>query len=272
MFEHALLGVDPGDRDQSMIERVAAAASAFGFRRVTLVHALDPTVPGALEEATDETRAQQRVRELEDLGRPLADAGIEVDATVRKGAPAWALQEAASDLDVDCIVMLARGHSAVSDFFLGSALLDSARITRFPLLVLPENGTIPEDGPILVGTDGSDAARPAEQLALKLASGSRSLIAVYVPQSMQPSGWRAKESERAKAQLKELEGLGADARVEPGYPWQVLTSMAKQEKATAIVVGQRGFNALEALLLGSSAEAVCRRAENPVVLVPKPSA
>lgn len=48
----------------------------------------------------------------------------------------------------------------------------------------------------------------------------------------------------------------------------VILDTARRENAQLVVVGKRGHNRLRELMLGSTAEAVCRGAAVPVALIP----
>lgn len=268
MLQHAVVAVDFSEGQERFLEALRRFSGSLGIRRATLVHVLDITYPGALDDSLEASRAELYQEQLDEAGAALRAAGLEVDSEVRKGSPAWELQRVASDQGADCVVLGGRGHTALGEFFLGSVLLDSARLTRVPLVVLPEAGGGDPEGPVILGTDGSEAATGAEQLGRRYLEQGVPVVGVYAPPTPEPKGWRKHEMDRARARLAELAGEGAETDVLPGYPWQVLTRLAHERSARAIIVGKRGYNALEALLLGSSAEAVCRRAEHPVIVVP----
>jgi nucleotide-binding universal stress UspA family protein len=55
-----------------------------------------------------------------------------------------------------------------------------------------------------------------------------------------------------------------------GHPADAISRTAREEGAS-LVVGKRGRNPLQELVLGRTAEAVCRYAARPVLLVPSNS-
>lgn len=52
-----------------------------------------------------------------------------------------------------------------------------------------------------------------------------------------------------------------------GVPFNVILETAEQKKVTSIFLGHQGINAVERMLLGSTAEKVARKSHIPVVLV-----
>lgn len=84
------------------------------------------------------------------------------------------------------------------------------------------------------------------------------------------------EGERATAE-QELAALsqqvGAlEILIESGDPRRVVSGQAGSLPADLTVLGKRGRSTISELLLGSTAEAVCHRAQRPVLLVPGPEA
>ncbi len=52
-----------------------------------------------------------------------------------------------------------------------------------------------------------------------------------------------------------------------GVPFNVILEIAEQKKVTSIFLGHQGTNAVERMLLGSTAEKVARKSHVPVVLI-----
>lgn len=138
---------------------------------------------------------------------------------------------------------------------------------------------------ILVGVDFSDASRIALDHAAALARGlGATLEVVHVVPRMKPSVPFSQANRRRVAELqraavadarqmldawvKRLRNVKARARVVRGLPHEALLAQAKRAKADLVVVGERGQNLAEALLIGSTAERVARKARRPVLLIP----
>lgn len=63
-----------------------------------------------------------------------------------------------------------------------------------------------------------------------------------------------------------------NARVEEGTPWRKILEVADEIKADVIVMGTRKHNALEQMLMGSTASKTLSHSKRPVLIVPLPSA
>ncbi len=76
--------------------------------------------------------------------------------------------------------------------------------------------------------------------------------------------------ERLNKLKKDLEKAGftkVKVVVEEGIPFDVILDTAEKKKVSAIFLGHQGHNAMERMLLGSTAEKVARKAKVPVILV-----
>ena len=55
--------------------------------------------------------------------------------------------------------------------------------------------------------------------------------------------------------------------VEEGIPFDTILDVAESKKVTSIIIGDQGHNAVERMLLGSTAEKVVRKAKVPVLVI-----
>jgi nucleotide-binding universal stress UspA family protein len=130
---------------------------------------------------------------------------------------------------------------------------------------------------IVVGYDGSDPAKRALERAVTLAGGDGRIVVVAAAEPhahagitegahLDPSeiGRRRKDLEEAKSLLSER-GVEAEAIEAQGDPGDVIVETAKD--ADLVVVGSRGLNPLQRLLLGSVSSKVVHRAECDVLVV-----
>jgi nucleotide-binding universal stress UspA family protein len=151
-------------------------------------------------------------------------------------------------------------------------------------------------GPILIGYDGSDAARRAVGEAAEL-FGSRPALVVTVwepalayastptpsiGQGLQPAPIdfeaaqeveqeleaRARRAAEEGAELARSAGLQAEAATvaEQVNVADALVELARDRRVAAIVVGSRGLTGLRARLEGSTTRAVLKHAACPVVV------
>jgi len=136
---------------------------------------------------------------------------------------------------------------------------------------------------IVVGYDGSAAARDAVGHAAQLAGAGRVVIVhAHDPASARPTArWRELLDEgaegREEAMLEalmhehhdELAGCACELRVEAGHPAEAILRVADEVGAHAIVVGSHGYGSVSSLL-GSVSQAVLHGSELPVTVVPAP--
>ena len=130
---------------------------------------------------------------------------------------------------------------------------------------------------IIVGYDGSDAANRALQRAMTLAGVDGRIVVVAAAESHARAGItegahldpseverRRNDLEDAKRLLSE-QGIDAETMEAQGDPGHVIVDAAKG--ADLAIVGSRGHNPLQRLLLGSVSSKVVHRAECDVLVV-----
>jgi nucleotide-binding universal stress UspA family protein len=130
---------------------------------------------------------------------------------------------------------------------------------------------------IVVGYDGSDGAKRALDRAITLAGDDGRITVVAAAETRARPGITEgarldpSEIERRRKDLEEakalLAGRGVDAETleAQGDPGDVILDSGKD--ADLVVVGSRGLNPLQRLLLGSVSSKVVHRAECDVLVV-----
>ena len=264
MFKRIVVAVDFSQAWPRLQQRLQALLP-WGVEHVTLVHVLSSRYPATPEVSH---RAHYETRLGEEAGW-LAAAGLVVDWQVRVGEPGAELASACSETAADLLLIGSRGYSRMREFFIGSTALDAARLARAPLWLEPvtDDPGSQASGVLLLATDGSPSASSAEVMFLRLRP--RFARAVAAMATSASDGFDREKSEAA-AHLQQLAGdqPGLDTRILDGDPRQAIVQLAKALPADLVIVGKRGRNALHDLMLGSTAEAVCRNAGRPVLLVP----
>ncbi len=137
---------------------------------------------------------------------------------------------------------------------------------------------------IVVGTDGSDNAQRAVEVAADLASrlgGEVVLVHTFEPLAhldrLGPDGGFS-EVEAQVTETLENEwaapvrdrDVGLRTRVAHGSPAEVLLDLADEEDADLIAVGARGIGRLQMLTMGSTSSKVVQASTRPVLVVPTP--
>jgi nucleotide-binding universal stress UspA family protein len=130
---------------------------------------------------------------------------------------------------------------------------------------------------IVVGYDGSDGAKRALERAIALAGDDGQLTVIAAAEINIVTGITEggrldpSEVEQRRSDLEEAKGLLAERGVEAetiaaqGDPGDVILENAKG--ADLVVVGSRGLNPFQRLLLGSVSSKVVHRAECDVLVV-----
>ena len=130
---------------------------------------------------------------------------------------------------------------------------------------------------IVVGYDGSEAAKRALERATTIAGESKRIVVVAAAESRAGAGITEgahldpSEVERRRRDLEEakayLSGRGVEAETieAQGDPGDVVVEMAKD--ADLAIVGSRGLNPLQRLLMGSVSSKVVHRADCDVLVV-----
>lgn len=280
-----LVGVDGSETSRAAVD-LGAEEAVLRRRPLHVVHAcVWPVTEAGAAGVTGQAGSGH------DPARIVADAvararesrpGLEVTGEVVLGAAAPVLLERGHGAALT--VIGDRGLGGFAGLLAGSVAAQLAAHATGPVLVA--RGTVHQDGPVVLGVDGSPASDPAVAFAFEEAAvrGNR-LTAVHawhhpvtggpgelIPLTYDPEQFREDE-ERLTAQ--------ALAGWQERYPQVEIRRLlayggARQAliEATAsarlLVVGTRGRGGFAGLLLGSVSQAVLHHAGCPVAIVPSP--
>lgn len=273
MLKHILAAVDFSPAWPQLAAQLARLP-ALGCRRVTLAYVIAEGYTQAPEVSHREYYEQKLA---ETATRLKQDTGLEVDWTVRVGPVARELVAAAGEQGAGSILAGSQGHGVIRELLLGSTVLDLARVADRPLLLAPINGEAAK--PLdhicrpLLATDGSSAASGAEAAFLRFLPECSGGAVVSVGPWLECTGPGDSRAciEGHIAGLRERAGRSdafAVELVEEGRPSAEIARMAQERDADLIILGRRGHNRMTELLLGSTAEGVCRASGRLVLLVP----
>jgi nucleotide-binding universal stress UspA family protein len=133
---------------------------------------------------------------------------------------------------------------------------------------------------ILLATDGSDhSIRAAEQAAhvAKCSSGSLVHVVYVVDQDASKTevlhNWNADLNDKRREKIRPVEKKFKDAEVPcevkilHGDPGPSIVEYCNQNGFDLMVIGSRGLNVLQELVLGSVSHKVAKRANCPVLIV-----
>ncbi|MFC7070985.1 universal stress protein [Halobaculum lipolyticum] len=290
-FADIVVGTDGSEPGGAAVETAYALAAALGAR-VHPCTVVDPYPTG--QRLTDLRRHRAAAADLVDRLRDRADrAGVDADPTVREGRPHAELTAYAAETDADLIVVGTHGRGGARRALLGSVAEKLIRTADVPVLVTHEGDdagrTWGPESRLLVATDGSDAARPAERVGVGLAASlDARLAAVSVVDeaaalSTVGGGMLGGDTiaavkraldERADRALTRVSALADDAGVDAdstvlvGEPGAAIRDYAADTDTDLIVVGTHGRGGIRRVVIGSIAERVIRGADRPVLVVP----
>jgi nucleotide-binding universal stress UspA family protein len=185
-------------------------------------------------------------------------------------SPAVAILTEAAEAEF--IVLGSRVQRRLQAAVLGSVVNSVASQANCPVVVVKAE---PHDGPIVVGTDGSEDSEEAVAFAFEEAATSGTpLNVVYC---WQPTDRHDRAVEDTEALLRnwlaeslapyrdKFPGVTVKAEVVDGRPAMILAE--RTEGASMAVVGSRGRGGVRGLLLGSVSQSLLHHADCPVVVV-----
>ncbi len=218
-----------------------------------------------------EEAAQETVRlAAEALTRP----GLAVTTEVLTGRPADVIEDAATAMAPDLLVMGSRGHGRLRSALLGSVSLGIVQGAPCPVLVARR---IPVER-VLLATDGSDAALVAERV-LGSAGLAPDRVEVVAVAELADGSDRTATAEiaaharqLAEAAVARLEATGraVSAWSAVGDPADAIVERARLTGADLVVMGRQGRSHVGRSQLGAVARSVVTHAPCSVLVVPAP--
>jgi nucleotide-binding universal stress UspA family protein len=262
---------------------------------ITLLTVLEPAIDvfGAPGFTDGSGAAEADAMLIADLQELLASAAAKlpqryrVDTRVIRGRPATSLLSEAELMRPDLIVVGSRGHGPFASILLGSVSTELVDHAPCPVLVA-RRSTVER---IVIGTDGSDAARHALDVVngWPCLAGLPLIVTAVAPRTetwasaISPalvSEWpqalsdlnreaeaKARRSADDAARVLAAAGHPATVEVRCGDAADQLIAVADSRGADLIVVGSRGLTSWSRLLLGSVARKIILHARQSVLVV-----
>jgi nucleotide-binding universal stress UspA family protein len=290
-----LLATDGSQPAETALELVGSITWPPGseIRLVTALQPIEPVMTAAWAPAlaTDVDKQQQDLTAAAEAvlahgARSLAHTGATITTDVLEGRAASAILEEADQLAADLVVMGSRGHGTIGSMLLGSVSAEVADHSPRPVLIARR----PRLTRVVLGQDGSDCARVAEELvaawpifagtAIEVTSvaylgmpwTSGLALASYeaIPDDYSSVGRQmvTEHQQVIDESVRRLTEAGrqASGRVCEGEAAAALIDVAEQVQADAIVVGTHGRTGLSRLVLGSIARNVMLHARCSVLI------
>lgn len=244
---------------------------------------------GYLKEEEERLREVARIR-FEDWQRVISKKGIASKIRIEQGSPVPKILSIAEEEKVDLIVAGREKESSLEKVSLGSHTLNLIRRSPVPILVckymvqfewggemLTRVNDLPFRRPLLA-TDWSEPSEKALKQLLFLKDLPDKvmvthIIGVKIAKGLDKSRLKDLEQE-SKKRLKEYcdrlkkGGIEAELHLRPGRTAPEIIRVAREHKATMIIMGTTGKDRFAEFWLGSVSHRVTELSELPVLLVP----
>ncbi|MFD2616462.1 universal stress protein [Terrilactibacillus laevilacticus] len=130
---------------------------------------------------------------------------------------------------------------------------------------------------ILLAVDGSENAKRAAKHAIQMASlnsnASVKIIHVIDLSKVKSEVLNPDLKEEREKRLKEVESafkkahVSYDIKIEHGEPGPTIVTYANSRQFDLVIVGSRGLNSLQEMVLGSVSHKVAKRVKCPVLII-----
>lgn len=281
MMNTVLLPVDFSD-DSALMLAFARGLPFLGVKRVIVAYVVEssgmegPVIARAVDEAREA---------LHDVAADLATSGLGVEVRVATGSPVEEIGCLVAEAQVDGVVVGSHGKTLANQLFAGSVserLLRDATVphlcVRYDLLrnQADPSGLLRHFGEkVVMATDFSLSAARAFTCAIGLPPGA--IKHLFLLHSVDPALTGEKKrraSEGAEFQMMNLQAMATQKKIASsvtivtGDPVNSTLGEIDERRATAVVAGTRGRNAVQEMLLGSVSMTLLRQASCPVLIVP----
>ena len=283
-IEVVLAAIDYDDAAPAVLEAARKLAEAAGAK-LHVAH-VDPPRGGTRAAGESDGGPSHSMLAL------LDHAKLERDSTgmhLIAGAPAEVIPDLADRLEADVIVLGPHRELRATEGRMGSTALAIATASRVPCLIVTHDMHLPLTR-VLAPVDMSDTARGALKVALSWSSALRGadapdrkkgsektcLIAIHVDDATRGAGRGAPakpplddEVDQVRREAGTWAGVSMQSETIPSDDVvETIADRAREEHVDLVVLGTRGAGRDRAGRLGSVSDAVMRRVDAPVLLVP----
>ena len=287
LFPRKVLLATDGSGDATLAATAAVGLTTKTGSELHIVHAWH-SVPSTRFESFIRAQLEREAQEL--LEAQVEKIGAKVArAHLREGATVDEVLDTAEELGADLIVMGSRGRGVVKRVVLGSVSEGVVHHTHCPVLVLRGGVEAWPPRRVVIGDDGSEAARAAASLAAgigKLFETGVFLVRAYPELPEMDLEGRTLDArtvedelrleerrlEEQAAQIRGDLGVRTRVRIDVGDPAaRLLEAAGEQDRAgqTLLAVGSRGLGPIGRARLGSVSTKVLRAAKGPVLVCPR---
>lgn len=281
MLRTVLLPVDFTD-DNALILSFARGLPAIGVRRVVLAHVVEVS---GVEGHLIARRVDEALERIREFAPDLEAVGLGVEVRVGTGDTVEQIGALAQESQVDGVVYGSHAKTVMDQLLAGSVserLLRDATIphlaVRFDLLRNQKDpaALLTHFGEkVVLPTDFSLSAARAFSRAIDFPKGI--IKHMFLLHALDPAltGEKLRRAEEgAEFQLKNLQamctqqGVPASPTLRQEAPISAVLKEIEDRRATGVIAGTRGRNAVQEVLLGSVSMTLLRQASCPLLIVP----
>lgn len=225
--------------------------------------------------------AEQVTAYLDEVAARPALAGLNVSVEARLGNVAEQVADAALAGDTRMIVLVSHGKGGLKRWMQGSVADELVRTVAMPVLVVRPGLASYQVGRVLVTVDGSETSERALPVVREIANAvGAELHLMRVVNPVSEVAWTGigpapdmgqiteQYTEAARAYLERIARPGEMWDVMYGRPLDAILDYAREKRCEVIAMGSHGRGGIARLALGSTADAVMRAADRPVLIVP----
>ncbi len=293
-FEKILFPTKFRELDFNSLESLLELKKA-GLKEVVLTYVIPREdvafVPygGYLKDEEERMREEARIR-FEDWQESVSEKGIKTKIRIEVGSPIPKIMSIAEEEKVDLIVAGSGKRTEIEEVCLGSHTLGLIRRATIPILVNKYMVRFEREGELVTQVNGrifakpllaTDWSKPSEKamevlMALKGAVGKAMvahIIEVKIAKGHDKSGLERLEKESEK-RLKDYcdtlkkNGMNSESHLSSGKSAPEIIRVAREHKASMIIMGTTGKDRFKEFWLGSVSHRVAEESELPVLLVP----
>jgi nucleotide-binding universal stress UspA family protein len=244
---------------------------------------------GYLKDEEERLREEARIR-FEDWQESVSKKGIKTKIRIEVGSPIPEIMSIAEEEKVDLIVAGRGKRTEIEEICLGSHTLGFIRRAAIPILVSKYMVRFEREGELVTQVNGrifsnpllaTDWSKPSEK-AMEVLMALKGLvdkamvthiIEVKIAKGHDKSGLDRLEKE-SKRRLKDYcdrlrkAGINAESHLFSGKSAPEIIRVAREHKASMIIMGTTGKDRFKEFWLGSVSHRVAEGSELPVLLVP----
>jgi nucleotide-binding universal stress UspA family protein len=260
MLRTVMLPTDFSEESENILG-FAKGLPALGVKVVVLLHVVEAS---GLEGPIIATRVDDACDRLRGVAAALEAAGLSVEVRVPTGDPFDTIVGLASEMGVDAIVCGSHAKGLMTQLVAGSVSERLLRDAPVPMLLVRFDLLKNQSDPttllkrfgekVLMPTDFSLSASHAFTAAMELPKGLiKTLYLMHVVDAGLTGEKLRKTEEGAEFHLRNL---------------QAILEELDERRATAVITGTRGRNAVQEALMGSVSMTLLKQASCPVMIVP----